>query len=504
MTPYSRQWVVPFCLLLITLGAKLVSQATPLRPVTIAQASAPAGTPGKATAVGNIDTRSLRTATFESDHVPRKRLARGKPATESRAPLQDGGGPGPAPGPMSPVATGPSFIGLQMGSPPVEPADPQLAAGPSKLLEMVNVAGQVYDRNGNALGSSFALDGPGGFFQIPSAYEEQGDPIVHYDVLSGRFFAAMVGGDANGGTGVLALAVSSGSDPQGTWKVYQFTVSGYFPDFPKLGISDDKVILTANLFDLKFNNTGCPTTLAQCLDFENAYWVIDKADLVNFAVSADLTFFSSTCSHNFCYETIVPAVSLSSTTTHYMGTLNFSEPSTVLTVLSVTGNPGLGNVAVTVNNFAVASISSPQDARQPGVSAPRVATNFQDFFSAAFRDGMLWLGGNKGCSSSGFTDSACLDLIQVNTGTMSVAQNLTVSDSGAYLYYPDITIGRLRPVVLRLLSLELDRLCRRLRLLDERWRKSRALPCPQDRRVHLHRDALGRPQRRLDRPSEPE
>jgi hypothetical protein len=40
------------------------------------------------------------------------------------------------------------------------------------------------------------------------------------------------------------LAVSTSGDPAGTYNLYAIDTTGGFPDFPKLGVCDDKVVLT--------------------------------------------------------------------------------------------------------------------------------------------------------------------------------------------------------------------------------------------------------------------
>lgn len=52
-----------------------------------------------------------------------------------------------------------SFAGLSSADnpSPLVPPDPQLAAGPSHLVEMVNIVGKIYDKNGTALSTTFTL-----------------------------------------------------------------------------------------------------------------------------------------------------------------------------------------------------------------------------------------------------------------------------------------------------------------------------------------------------------
>ncbi|MCH8051110.1 MAG: hypothetical protein IIC86_03725 [Chloroflexi bacterium] len=83
-----------------------------------------------------------------------------------------------------------SFAGLSSGDNPfgLIPPDPQLAAGPGHLIEMINVSGKIYDKTGTAVTSTFSL---GTFFGVPPGYDET-DPKVIYDAVSGRFFSTYV------------------------------------------------------------------------------------------------------------------------------------------------------------------------------------------------------------------------------------------------------------------------------------------------------------------------
>lgn len=88
------------------------------------------------------------------------------------------------------------------------PSDTQLAVGPTHIVQFVNRTGQVYDKAGNAVGAPFDL---GTFFGFTA--NTGGDPRVHYDAGSGRFFAAYEGLPAGGDE--VDVAVSDSSDPRG-------------------------------------------------------------------------------------------------------------------------------------------------------------------------------------------------------------------------------------------------------------------------------------------------
>src|SRR5918911_538221 len=69
------------------------------------------------------------------------------------------------------------------------------------------------------------------------------DPRVVYDEPSGRWFVSCVTLETFLNTGDWRIAVSKTSDPTGAYTLYAGTFNGNFPDFPSLGVNDDKVAL---------------------------------------------------------------------------------------------------------------------------------------------------------------------------------------------------------------------------------------------------------------------
>lgn len=188
----------------------------------------------------------------------------------------DGGDGGPQS--LAPVLIKSGFLGLGAGDNAIvalRPPDPQVATGPNHVVEFVNTTGRIFDRDGNVL-ETFDL---GDFFSVPSG-DRHFDPKIIYDALSGRFFAVYVSHDSNT-IGRLHLAVSDSSDTRGTWKVWIYTptevadLANRFPDYPAIGLTDDKVTVSYNMFDITCPGSGCslPYRGEQTL-------VINKADLL--------------------------------------------------------------------------------------------------------------------------------------------------------------------------------------------------------------------------------
>jgi hypothetical protein len=127
--------------------------------------------------------------------------------------------------------------------PCIEPPDPWVAAGPSHIVQAVNVALRITDRVGSGA-TTMALST---FFAEPPG-QVNADPRVLYDATKGRWLATELSFDCTAGR--LYLAVSDGADPTGTWTVWNFVFAGSLPDYPGLGMSSDKVLLGVNLFPI--------------------------------------------------------------------------------------------------------------------------------------------------------------------------------------------------------------------------------------------------------------
>lgn len=126
------------------------------------------------------------------------------------------------------------------------PPDPELAAGPDHVIAVVNVAFEIYDKNGNSLigpttFSSFMASNPNctGVF----------DPNVLYDEREDRY---MLGIDADGTH--YCIAVSQTGDPTGAWNIYAFETgsASVFFDYPHAGVGNDAIYMGGNMFTSSF------------------------------------------------------------------------------------------------------------------------------------------------------------------------------------------------------------------------------------------------------------
>lgn len=307
----------------------------------------------------------------------------------------------------------------------VTPPDPQIAAGPQSLLEMVNSSGTVWSKSGGLV-KIFDLNA---FFLVPTGYTFS-DPRVLYDAISGRWFASGVAFIAPSYGSLLVFGISTTDDPGGAWKIYSADNNANVThDQPKIGVSADKFAISFNDFLNAALFQGATT------------WVFGKAAMLQGLSSIP----GQAVGPDSRRVSIVPAIELSATSTEYM-TYNNSDcgysgcnagyPSVGL--VSLTGDPSNGTLVWSEADPAIGGTSQPPAADQPGLPGS-IQTNDDRFLTTVFENGLLWTVGNDACTPSGDTAvRPCPRLIQLSTAGATVNQNFDLGSTGHDLYYPAV------------------------------------------------------------------
>ncbi len=136
----------------------------------------------------------------------------------------------------------------------LEPPDEGLGAGNGFVVNFVNVTGGIYRMNGRMVGQPFYLND----FFGESADANTSDPRVFYDPDSGRWIATILEYQISGGAiseSHVDVAVSTSSNPAGTWNVYQIPTTDEshagcpcLADYPILGVDQYNVYVSTNEF----------------------------------------------------------------------------------------------------------------------------------------------------------------------------------------------------------------------------------------------------------------
>ncbi len=149
----------------------------------------------------------------------------------------------------------------------VEPPDQGLCANEKFVIEMVNLNLKVFDSNFNALTGPVVLEH---FFGNPLAFGGepnthltiQGDPRCVWDAGTERWYLTQLVVDLTAGTSVFQIAVSTSSNPLGTFNIFTLDntdnsnpgcTKGCLGDQPTIGVNQDALFIDTNEFGI-FNN----------------------------------------------------------------------------------------------------------------------------------------------------------------------------------------------------------------------------------------------------------
>jgi len=369
----------------------------------------------------------------ENRAIPLRRIQRRSGATgQAGLPLA-----GPAlaapflassPAPSAPALDG-SFAGL--GNPPhgqdVIPPDTMGAAGPNHLVSLLNSDFGVFDKAGHVLQS---IDLQAFWSSLGTGAGEPAnfpfDTKILYDQHSGRFVAITLGGTSAPGSWVM-IAVSSTSDPTGTWSKWAIDAdknnsvqTSNSADFPGLGVDAFNVYVTANMFN---------SNSAQY----SKVWVIPKAQLL--AGSNPITWFEYPNPPGSDF-TIQPAHSFGTAAAEYFLYEGSTNHLAVAWMDNLSGTPVWHSpLQVTVTPYT--SANSLPGAPQPG-NDNTISTSDTRLLNTVYRNGSLWTVHTVSGPATTKTEVAWY---QIDPSAGTVLSQGRISDPTRWYYYPSIGIN---------------------------------------------------------------
>jgi hypothetical protein len=133
------------------------------------------------------------------------------------------------------ITAGLSLLGLDNAQAcSCQPPDTNAAVGDNQVVEWVNVAYAVYDKNtGNMEAGPIAANLIWQSLGGRCAQFNDGDPVVQWDRTAHRWLLAQ---NVFHNPYDACVAVSTSNDALGTYNLYQFPLTNGFPDYPKWGI----------------------------------------------------------------------------------------------------------------------------------------------------------------------------------------------------------------------------------------------------------------------------
>jgi hypothetical protein len=177
-----------------------------------------------------------------------------------KAPTQSSGAQGPIQTELGPVTSAPSptgvnFEGVGVGlagfSPSSNPPDVNGRVGATQYVQWNNTSFAVFNKTTGALQYGPAAGKT--LFQALGgvcASHNDGDPVVSYDILAGRWvLSQFVVGGPTGSYSHQCFAVSTTSDATGEYYLYDFTTDQTnFVDYPHTGVWPDGYYMAAHVF----------------------------------------------------------------------------------------------------------------------------------------------------------------------------------------------------------------------------------------------------------------
>ena len=128
----------------------------------------------------------------------------------------------------------------------VNPPDPNGEVGPNNYIEMINLVFGVYDKAGNLLLGPVDTGTLWSGFPIEDCTDPSGDPVVQYDQFNDRWILTQF--TTRGPEFWNCVAISTTSDPTGSYYRYAFSTGPNFPDYPKYGNWTDSYVITTREF----------------------------------------------------------------------------------------------------------------------------------------------------------------------------------------------------------------------------------------------------------------
>jgi hypothetical protein len=275
------------------------------------------------------------------------------------------------------------------------PPDTHGAAGTTQFVEVTNSHFNVFNKSDHALTKSVTL---ATFFNYTT--KAIFDPRVVYDSTWNRWVVTADAFPESATVQRFFIAVSKTSNATKGFFVYKldvdFSNNNDFWDFPQLGLDQDSVLITANIFN--------SSSVFQGADF----FAVAKARLYN-GLPFSVPLFTG------LVGTLAPPIVLDQNGNTFL--LAAPTSGTTFTKYSVT-NSSRSNIGLTSSTVTVPSYSVPPGAHQMGTT-DLLDTSDSRFVNASTQNGNdLWQ-----THTVGLSGSATPKFYRINTATNTVSQS---------------------------------------------------------------------------------
>ncbi len=312
------------------------------------------------------------------------------------------------------------------------PPDPHMAAGPNHLMAVVNSRFGIFDKAGNVL----KLINADAWFANVLPNADPFDPQVVYDHHAERWIMVWIHLTESPANAKLLLSISDDSDPLGTWCNWSLpdnsfgpNTVNFFGDFPKLGIDQNAVYVTSNMFNIPAAGRSFQGTRVR---------VIPKAQLLDNACGPvtwnDLWDLRDPNNLSARVFTVTPAIVYGTPDQQFLFSDAPYATGTFVTLWELFDPIGTPFLAGT--NIPVTASRSPTNADQLGGSTTLIDGGLNRIFRHApvYRDGHMW--GVQGVAGGTNNAFAFVRYLRINVSTYRAVDDAAFGADNFWYIYP--------------------------------------------------------------------
>jgi len=330
------------------------------------------------------------------------------------------------------VQIGHNFAGSDNSQTGITPADGNGAIGPKHFVEFINGFFCIYAKtNGLRIRRISDLQFWANAGVVISTDAMVSDPRVIYDPASQRWFASQVDLNASATDPTIyannfLIAVSDTSSPTGTWHGRSFIAdpdTGYFADFPTLGVDANALYISGDFF------------LDQNTPVGPGLWSIPKADLLinnPQAVVSNATWYGI-MTYAERGDVLQPATCVDgSGTGDILGAGDIFSGNTIVASKVLNGDTTTPTLQPAVP-ISVPAYSAPLDPKQPDGTAT-LADNDARLSAKTYTVG----GVIYAVHSTEVNSRAAIRWYRINATNQTLLESGTIADANLDLFFPSI------------------------------------------------------------------
>ena len=319
------------------------------------------------------------------------------------------------------------------------PPDTHGDVGPNHFIQAVNTSVGIFDK---ATGTRLAAFTINNFFVAAGgsgacATLNYGDPIVIYDQVSGRWIVTDFAFAGSGTTPPYyeCIAVSKTADPvSGGWWIYTVTASTTaLNDYPKFGIWNDGIYMSANMFTGGSSYGGVKV------------WALNRDDMISGAALRSVAFTLGTSYFSLLPANLKGAAAPAGTPEYFMSDYGSNTSMKLWKFTTNWATPAsstfTGPTSFTVASFtrpAAASVRQLNSSKRLDTLGDRLMSNLQ--YRNIGGTQSLWVSRTVKVSNSSYG----IRWMEVRnmSATPSVYQQGTYAPSSAYRFMPSLAVDK--------------------------------------------------------------